>query len=93
MVPVALHILKYTLRVKKQDTKLLPITSPNINRFLNFFQLLTRLRFILVCNCSLTVRNKLIGYMLCYVISKFASHLRLNIPPRLKHVATLPCKI
>jgi len=28
-----------TLWVKKQDTKLLPITSSNINRFLNFFSL------------------------------------------------------
>ena len=28
-----------TLWVKKQDTKLLPITSPNINRFSNFFSL------------------------------------------------------
>ena len=26
-----------TLCLKKQDTKLLPITSPNVNRFSNFF--------------------------------------------------------
>ena len=40
---------------KKQDTKLLPITSPNINQL--------------------------------------ATNLRLNISPRLKHVATLPSEI
>jgi len=28
---------KYTVSQKKQDTKLLPITSPNINRFSKFF--------------------------------------------------------
>ena len=27
----------YTVIQKKQDTKLLPITSPNIGRFLKFF--------------------------------------------------------
>ena len=57
----------YTLWVKKQDTKLLPITSPNINRFSNFFT------------------DGLGG--------KFATNLCLNIPPHIKDVATLPCKI
>ena len=32
---VALHY--YTVSQKKQDTKLLPITSPNVNRFSKFF--------------------------------------------------------
>ena len=32
----ALHAL-YTVSQKKQDTKLLPITSPNVNRFSKFF--------------------------------------------------------
>ena len=27
----------YTVSQKKQDTKLLPITSPNVNRFSKFF--------------------------------------------------------
>jgi len=31
-----------TLWVKKQDTKLLPITSPNVNRFSKYFQWQTR---------------------------------------------------
>jgi len=48
---------------KKQDTKLLPITSPNVNRFSIFFT------------------DKLNG--------KFAIKSCLNIPPHLKHVATL----
>jgi len=29
--------LFYTVSQKKQDTKLLPITSPNVNRFSKFF--------------------------------------------------------
>ena len=52
---------------KKQDTKLLPITSPNVNRFSKFF----------------TGR----------LTSKFATNSYLNIPPHLKRVTTLPCKI
>ena len=52
---------------KKQDTKLLAITSLIIIGFSKFF----------------TSR-------LC---SKFATNLCLNIPPRFKHVATLPCEI
>ena len=53
--------------VKKQDTKLLAITSLYINRFSKFFT--SRLD------------------------SKFATNFCLNIPPRFKHVATLPCEI
>ena len=30
-------VLLYTVSQKKQDTKLLPITSPNVNRFSKFF--------------------------------------------------------
>ena len=30
-------IILYTVSQKKQDTKLLPITSPNVNRFSKFF--------------------------------------------------------
>ena len=30
-------LAQYTLCLKKQDTKLLPITSPNVNRFSKFF--------------------------------------------------------
>jgi len=52
---------------KKQDTKLLAITSLNITRFSKFF-------------------TSRLG-------SKFATNLCLNIPPRIKHVATLPCEI
>ena len=52
---------------KKQDTKLLPITSPNVNHFQNSFT------------------GRLTG--------KFATKSCLNIPPRLKYVATLPCEI
>ena len=52
---------------KKQDIKLLPITSPNMNRFSNFFT--------------------------DELSSKFKRNSCLNIPPRLKHVATLPCEI
>jgi len=52
---------------KKQDTKLLAITSPTIIRFSKFFH-----------------------YRLG---SKFATNSCLNIPPRFKHVATLPCEI
>ena len=52
---------------KKQDTKLLAITSPTIIRFSNFFT--------------------------AGLSSKFATNLCLNIPPRIKHVATLPCEI
>ena len=29
----------YTVSQKKQDTKLVPITSPNVNRFSKFFSL------------------------------------------------------
>ena len=36
-----------TLRVKKNDTKLLPITSANINRFSEFFHLQTQWQ---ICN-------------------------------------------
>jgi len=57
-----------TLWVKKQDTKLLPITSRNINRFSNFFF------------------TDGLG-------SEFSTNFCLNIPSRLKHVATLPCEI
>jgi len=52
---------------KKQDTKLLPITSPNVNRFSEFF----------------TAR----------LSSNFATNACLYIPPRIEHVATLPCEI
>jgi len=52
---------------KKQDTKLLAITSLTIIRFSKFFT--SRLS------------------------SKFATNSRLNIPPRFKRVATLPCEI
>ena len=31
------YIYIYTVSQKKQDTKLLPITSPNVNRFSKFF--------------------------------------------------------
>jgi len=40
---VATVFIDYTLWVKKkQDTKLLPMTSPNVNRFPNFFNLRTQ---------------------------------------------------
>jgi len=52
---------------KKQDTKLLAITSLTIIRFSKIFT--SRLR------------------------NKFETNLCLNIPPRFKHVATLPCEI
>ena len=61
-------VLKCTLCLKKQDTKLLPITSPNVNRFSKFCHWQT--------HCG-----------------KFATNAYLNIPPHLKHVATLPCEI
>jgi len=32
-------MFNYTVSKKKQDTNLLPTTSPNINRFSNFFSL------------------------------------------------------
>jgi len=39
---LSLQIYIYTLCLrKKQDTKLLPITSPNVNRFSQFFHLQT----------------------------------------------------
>jgi len=53
---------------QKNDTKLLPITSRNINRFSNFF-------------------------FTDGLVSKFATHPCLNIPPRIEHVATLPREI
>jgi len=52
---------------KKQDTKLLAITSPTIIRFSNFF-------------------TGGLG-------NKFSTNSYLNIPPRFKYVATLPCEI
>ena len=52
---------------KKQDTKLLAITSSTIIDFQNFF-------------------TSRLG-------SKFATNSCLNIPPRFKHVATLPCEL
>ena len=58
----------YTPWVKKQDTKLLAITSLTIIRCSKFF---------------FTSRMG----------SKFATNSCLNIPPRFKHVATLPCEI
>ena len=71
---VLLHTLNCTSKEvhcesKKQHTKLLSTTSPNINRFSYFFHWWTGLG------------------------SKFATNSCLNIPPRLKHVATLPCEI
>jgi len=39
----------YTLWVKKQDTKYLPITSPNVNRFSKFFHCQTQWQ---ICNKS-----------------------------------------
>ena len=53
---------------KKQYTKLLPITLPNVNRYSNFF-------------------------FTDGLSSKFATKFCLNIPPRLKHVATLPWEV
>ena len=38
---------KYTLCLKKQDTKLLPITSQNVNRFSKFFYWQTHWK---ICN-------------------------------------------
>jgi len=40
----------YTVSQKKQDTKLLPITSPNVNRFSKFFHWQTHW---LICNKSI----------------------------------------
>jgi len=57
------HARFYTASPKKQDTKLLAVTSLTIIRFSKFFT------------------NRL-G-------SKFATNCCLNIPPRVKHVATL----
>ena len=57
----------YAVSQKKQNTKLLPITSPSINQFSNF----------------------LTGEL----SRKCATSSCLNIPLRLKHVATLSCKI
>jgi len=34
---LTVHVYMYTVSQKKQDTKLLPITSPNVNRFSKFF--------------------------------------------------------
>jgi len=65
-LPSAVHTI-YTASQKKQDTILLPVTSPNVNRFSNFFTL------------------RLSG--------KFAIKSFLNIPPHLKHGATLSCEI
>jgi len=62
-----IHTLLIHLESKKQDTKLLAITSLNIIRFSKFF-------------------TSRLG-------SKFATNSCLNIPPRFKHVATLPCEI
>jgi len=53
---------------KNKDTKLLPITTPNMNRFSKLF-----------------FTDGLGGI--------FATKSCLNIPPRLKYVATLPCEI
>ena len=61
------QVYVYTLRVKKQDTKLLPITSSNINHFHTFFT--------------------------DGLSSKYATNSSLNIPPRFKNVAILPCEI
>ena len=63
---INIHQLHIHRESKKQDTKLLAITSL-LTDFQNFF----------------TSR-------LC---SKFATKPCLNIPPRFKHVATLPCEI
>ena len=54
---------------KKQDIKLLPTTSPNINRFPNNF------------------------FSLAGSVVNLQHNSFLNIPPRLKHVATLLCEI
>ena len=68
VVPLSLHGASNTVSQQKQDTKLLPITSPKlINWFSNLFT--DGLR------------------------SKFSTNLCLKIPPRLKHVVTLPCEI
>ena len=64
----ALRFFEHTPWVKKQDTKLLAITSQTIIRFSNFF-------------------------FTSQLGSKFATNSCLNIPPRFKHVATLPCEI
>jgi len=39
MSMMMMMMMIYTVSQKKQDTKLLPMTSPNINRFSNFFSL------------------------------------------------------
>ena len=62
-----IHKLHVHRESKKQDTKLLAITSLNIIRFSIFF-------------------SSRLG-------SKFATNSCLNIPPRFKHVATVPCEI
>ena len=41
MCATDIHTYIYTVSQKKQDTKLLPITSPNVNRFSKFFHWLT----------------------------------------------------
>jgi len=40
-IPIQWDGRNYTVSQKKQDTKLLPITSPNVNRFSKFFHWLT----------------------------------------------------
>jgi len=37
LLAIKKSVIHYTLSQKKQDTKLLPITSPNVNRFSKFF--------------------------------------------------------
>ena len=68
---------------KKQDTKLLPITSPNINRFSKFFHWQDGFKDCVTGRLRLTDR----------LIGKFATNSYLNIPPHLKYVATLLCEI
>jgi len=67
---------------KKQDTILLSVTSP----------MLVGIEF----NAPLELRQILTDFQNSFTVrlcGKFVTKPYLNIPPRLKHVATLPCEI
>ena len=65
---VAIHIYSvYTVSQKKQDTKLLPITPPNINRFSDFFTHGLRSKFATKSCFNILPRLKHVATLPCEI--------------------------
>ena len=71
---LALVLQLYTVsqknKTQKQDTKLLPITSPNIDRFTKFFTVRLSRKFVTKSHFKCYALNVSLHYLVKYLCSK-----------------------